>query len=394
VPVVPQGTRTGLAGGAAALDGALVLCLERMDAILAIDPVDRVAVVQPGVVTARLAAAVAEHGLFYAPDPASAETSTIGGNIATNAGGMRCVKYGVTRDAVRALELVLADGRVLRTGTVTAKGVAGLDLVGLVVGSEGTLAVVTEATLALLPAPGPTRGVCATFPDVASALATVRDILAGPHTPSTLELLDSVVVGAIAAYDEDAGLPRGAGALVLALTDAATGGEQDVAAYEAAARRHGALAVQVEDDPARVDGLLRARRAYQPAMKALRGDSLNGDIAVPLSRLPELVGRLRALSDEAGLPIGTGGHVGDGNLHPVVAFDPADAGERRRARAAYEAFGRIAIALGGTATGEHGIGLERLDVVATELGADLVGLQRAVKAAFDPAGILNPGKKY
>lgn len=393
LPVVPQGARTGLAGAAGAVDGALLLSLARMDRIGSVDRVDRVAVVQPGVVTADLAAAAAAAGLFYAPDPASADRSTVGGNIATNAGGMRCVKYGTTRDAVRALELVLADGRVVRTGTPTAKGVAGLDLTGLVVGSEGTLAVVTEATLALQPQPGPLRGVTAVFPDVTAAVHAAREILLGPHRPCTLELLDGMVLRAVAAYDPGSGLPPDAGALLLVLTDAWSGGQEDVAAYVDAARRAGALAVTAEEDPARTDVLLRGRRAFQPAMQALRGASLNGDVAVPLSRLPELVHRLAELSARTGLPIGVGGHVGDGNLHPVVAYQPHDADQVRRARDVYDGFGLLAVELGGTSTGEHGIGTERLAAVQVELSADVRALQRAVKAAFDPRGILNPGTK-
>jgi len=393
VPIVPQGALSGLAGGANAVDGAILLALTRMDSIVCIDPVDLVAVVQPGVVTDALARAVAARGLFYPPDPASSSVSTIGGNIATNAGGMRCVKYGVTRDFVRSLEVVLADGRVVRTGPPTVKAVAGLDLAGLIVGSEGTLAIVTEATLGLLPAPGDTRGVCATFGTAADALAAANAIMAGPHRPSTLEYLDAVVLAAIAAHDPAPGLPVGAQALLLVLTDAREGGADDVAAYARAGRAHSALTVDVATDPVRLDAMLAARRAFHPAMRALRGASLNEDVVVPRTRLAALLARLEALSAEIGLPIGTGGHVGDGNLHPVVSFDPADPAQRATAERAHARILALAIELGGTVTGEHGIGVEKLAALDAELGPTVRELQWAIKAAFDPEGILNPGKK-
>ncbi|TKR22395.1 FAD-binding protein [Cellulomonas hominis] len=393
VPVVPQGALSGLAGGANAVPGAILLSTARMTAIRRIDPVDQVAVVQPGVVTRDLVDAVAARGLFYPPDPASYAQSTIGGNIATNAGGMRCVKYGVTRDFVRSLEVVLADGTVIRTSPETVKAVAGLDLTGLVVGSEGTLAVVTEATLGLLPAPGPDRGVSATFATVADALEAATAIIASPHRPSTLELLDGVVLASLVAYDPDAGLPAGAEAMLLAITDEAAGGVQDVAAYEAIARAHGALTVDVAHDEARLHALLRARRAFNPAMRAVRGGSINEDVAVPRTRLPELLERLGDIAAQVGLPIGTGGHVGDGNLHPVIAFDPADPAQVDAAAEAHRRILGLAVELGGTVTGEHGIGTEKRGALAGELGERVLAIQRGIKQVLDPRHILNPGKK-
>ena len=393
VPVVPQGALSGLAGGANAVPGAILLSTARMTAIRRIDPVDQVAVVQPGVVTRDLVDAVAARGLFYPPDPASYAQSTIGGNIATNAGGMRCVKYGVTRDFVRSLEVVLADGTVIRTSPETVKAVAGLDLTGLVVGSEGTLAVVTEATLGLLPAPGPDRGVSATFATVADALEAANAIIASPHRPSTLELLDGVVLASLVAYDPDAGLPAGAEAMLLAITDEAAGGVQDVAAYEAIARAHGALTVDVAHDEARLHALLRARRAFNPAMRAVRGGSINEDVAVPRTRLPELLERLGDIAAQVGLPIGTGGHVGDGNLHPVIAFDPADPAQVDAAAEAHRRILGLAVELGGTVTGEHGIGTEKRGALAGELGERVLAIQRGIKQVLDPRHILNPGKK-
>lgn len=398
IPVVPQGALTGLAGGASGIDGALLLSLTRLDAPPIISSTDQVAVVRPGVVTATLAETAAAAGLFYAPDPASAATSTIGGNIATNAGGMRCVKYGVTRGFVRQLELVLIDGTVLRTGAATVKGVAGLDLTGLVVGSEGTLAIVTEATLGLLPAPGPLRAVSATFSSAAAAIDAVRAVMASPHRPCTLEFLDATVIDATRSYLESqghstAGLPVGARAMLLALTDDAHTGDEDVAAYRDAFTGPDTLQISVAHDPAQVDELLAARRALNPAMRALRGGSLNEDVAVPLTRLAELLARLDELAAELGVVIATAGHVGDGNLHPVVAFDPAEPAQRRAAEAAHHRILALAVELGGTVTGEHGIGLDKRSELTTELGAPVLAIQQAIKAVLDPQNLLNPGKK-
>lgn len=394
VPVVPQGALSGLAGAANAIEGALLLDLSGMNSILRIDVENRLAVVQPGVIVADLAQAARDVGLFYAPDPASAEIATVGGTVATNAGGMRCIKYGVTRDAVRSLELVLADGSIVRTRPDTVKGVAGLDLTALVVGSEGTLAVVTEATLTLLPAPGPSRGVSAVFPSLAAGVAAANAVAAGPHAPSTLELLDGIVLDAVNAYRPDAGIPSGAQAWVLAITDAVSGADTDLAAFEAIFREHRAISVDRADDPAGLDGLLAARRLFNPAMRALRGGSLNGDASVPRSRLLEMVERLGALGEEFGVVIAVGGHAGDGNFHPIVAFDPADSAEVTAAHAAYQRISAIAQDLGGTMTGEHGVGIEKLAALDGELPGRLREVQRQIKQVFDPHGILNPGKKY
>lgn len=393
VPVVPQGLRSGLAGGANAVPGAILLSTERMTAIRRIDHVDQVVVVQPGVVTKDLVDAVAAEGLFYPPDPASYAISTIGGNIATNAGGMRCVKYGVTRDFVRALEVVLADGTVIRTAPGTVKAVAGLDLTALVVGSEGTLGVVTEATLGLLPAPAPDRGVAATFDSVTAALEAANAVIASPHRPSTLEFVDGEVLAALAAHDPEAGLPVGARAMLIAITDEAEAGLGDVEAYRQIAEAHGALAVDVAHDPERLHQLMRARRALNPAMRAIRGGSINEDVAVPRTRLPELLDRIADISAQTGLPIGTGGHVGDGNLHPVIAFDPADPVQVDAAHDAHTRILGLAVELGGTVTGEHGIGVEKRGALPGELSPRVLEIQRGIKDVLDPLGILNPGKK-
>jgi len=394
VPVVAQGTLTGLAGGANAVPGALLLDLSGMNRILQIDEAERIAVVQPGVIVADLQAAATERGLFYAPDPASADRATIGGTVATNAGGMRAVKYGVTRESVRSLEVVLADGSVLRTRRNTIKSVAGLDLTGLVVGSEGTLAIITEITLTLLPAPATARGVAATFPDVATALAAATAVSTGRNLPTTLELLDGVALQAIRAHLPHLPLPDDAQAWLLAITDTRAGAEAELTSFEQAFRQHGALTVQRADSAAELDELLQARRALSPALRALRGSSLNGDITVPRARLPEFEERLERLADELDVVISVGGHVGDGNLHPVIAYDGDDPRQTGSARLAHERILRLAQELGGSMTGEHGVGVDKLSELDGELSARVRELQRSIKAVFDPNGILNPGKKY
>jgi glycolate oxidase len=390
-PVVPQGALTGLAGAANAVPGAILLDLGRMSRILAIDETERTVTVQPGVVVADLQEAVARRGLFYAPDPASAEWATVGGTVATNAGGMRAVKYGVTREAVRSLEVVLADGSILRTRPDTVKGVAGFDLTALVVGSEGTLAVVTEATLQLRPAPAAPRGVAATFPDVASALEAATAIMASGSLPTTLELLDDLALAAIRAWAPGLGLPADARAWLIAVSDAE--GDDELDRFEEVLRRERALTVERAADELALNGLLDARRLLNQAVRAWRGGSLNGDVAVPRRRLTEFVSRLAVLAAEHGVEVSVGGHVGDGNLHPIVAFDETDPAATASAARAHDAILRLAQELGGTMTGEHGVGVEKLAELHGEIAPRVAALQHGIKRVFDPNGILNPGKK-
>ncbi|SNT12280.1 glycolate oxidase [Micrococcales bacterium KH10] len=394
VAVVPQGALTGLAGAASALVGSILLDLSRMDRIVDIDEVNRLAVVQPGVLVADFGAEVARHGLFYPPDPASAARATIGGTVATNAGGMRAIKYGLTRDYVRSLEVVLADGSVVRTRPPTRKSVAALDLTGLMVGSEGTLGVITEVTLALLPAPAPLRGISGTFASMADALAAARDIGAGSRLPVTLELLDGVVLDAVKAYDPTVNIPAGAGAWLLALTDAHLDPSGDLDAFETAYRAHGALSIERGEDEAALDQLIAARRLLHPAMLNLRGVSINEDIAVLPSRLGEITAAIGQIAADLGVVIGVGGHVGDGNMHPVIAYDPDNEAETAAAWRAHEQIMALAPRFGGTITAEHGIGVEKLVALDGEVSPALRAAQRAIKAALDPNEILNPGRKF
>jgi glycolate oxidase len=392
VPVVPRGGGSGLAGGAAAVDGCMVLSLTRMNAIAELDPVNELAVAEAGVLNADLDRAAAAHGLMYAPDPSSYEISTIGGNLATNAGGLRCVKYGVTRDAVLGLEVVLADGRILRTGRRTVKGVAGYDLTSLFVGSEGTLGVITSATLRLRPRPAkPPVTVAASFPDFGAAARAVTAILRARLQPSLLELLDRVTLRAIDDY-RHLGFGDEVQALLIAQDDS------DDAARKAAIMRdtcaeHGALLADVSATEAESQQLLDIRRLSYPAVEQL-GATLVEDVCVPRSRLPDMVERIEQAAERHGVLIATVAHAGDGNLHPVFVYERGQAEGEVPANvwaAADEVF-RTALDLGGTLTGEHGVGLIKRRWLALELGDDSMAVHRSIKAALDPAGILNPGK--
>jgi glycolate oxidase len=392
IPVVPQGARTGLSGAANAVDGALLLSMTRMDRILEIDEVDQVAVVEPGVINAELSRAAAAVGLFYPPDPSSWEMSTLGGNLATNAGGLCCVKYGVTADFVRGLEVVLASGEVLRVGRRTAKGVAGYDLTRLMVGSEGTLGVITQATLALRPAPAPALTIAAVFDRTADAMTAVARIMASGMRPSLMEFLDRRTIRAVQDY-RDMGLPLDAEAMLIAQSDRGPLAAADVAAMGAICRELGAVDVAVAEDEAESAMLLQARRLVSPAVGQL-GAALVDDVAVPRARLVELLAGMDRITAETGMAIFCPGHIGDGNMHPTVVFDPGDPAAVARAQQAFDAIMQLALELGGTITGEHGVGLLKRAWLRTELGETSYALQRSIKAVFDPLGILNPGKIF
>lgn len=392
VPVVPQGARTGLSGGANATDGCVVLSLVKMDRILEINPVDRVAVVEPGVVNAVLSRAVGEHGLAYPPDPSSWETCTIGGNIGTASGGLCCVKYGVTAEYVLGLDVVLADGRLMSTGRRTAKGVAGYDLTRLFVGSEGTLGIVVRAVLALRPKPPEQLVLAAEFASVAAACDAVCRITEGGHVPSLLELMDRTTVQAVNAYAR-MGLPEDTAALLLAAFDTPDPAA-DLAAVAALCEAAGATQVVPAENAAESELLLQARRLSLTALEAARGTTMVDDVCVPRSRLDALLAGVERIAAEYDLTIGVCAHAGDGNTHPTVCFDPADPDETRRARESFDAIMALGLELGGTITGEHGVGILKKEWLARELGPVGLEMQRAVKGVFDPLGILNPGKLF
>ncbi|WP_112248451.1 FAD-binding oxidoreductase [Kribbella monticola] len=392
VPVVTQGARTGLSGAANALDGCVLLSTSRLDRILEISVEDQVAVVQPGVVNSVLSAAVLEKGLFYPPDPSSWEMSTIGGNIATNAGGLCCVKYGVTGDFVRALEVVLASGEVIRTGRRSVKGVAGYDVTRLIVGSEGTLGVVTEATLALRPAPEAALTAAATFLSIEDGIAAAAAVMASGLRPSLLEFLDGLTARAIQDY-RDMGLPADVGSLLIAQSDRGPRAAADVAEIARICTAFGAVEVAEASDAEESRLLLEARRLVNPALE-LRGVTLVDDIAVPRSKLVALLNGVGEIGAKYGVQIYCPGHVGDGNMHPTVVFDRDDPAAEARALEAFGAVMQLGLSLGGTITGEHGIGKLKSQWLAQELGPVGLRLQRQLKSVFDPAGLLNPDKLF
>ena len=398
-PIVPQGARTGLAGGANTIDGCIALSMTLMDQILEIDPVNRIAVVQPGVVNALLRRAVTEKGLYYPPDPGSFESSTIGGNVATNAGGMCCVKYGVTTGYVLGLEAVLADGEILRTGRRTPKGVAGYDLTSLFVGSEGTLGVITEITLALRPAPEPSLSLVGVFKTTAAAGRAVNEIMASGAAPSLLELIDQVHLRALEAY-RPMGLDVNAAAILLAASDTGGRAAADLDAIAQIAQEAGASEVYRATDEEEAAALLAARRLAHPAMEHYaaamyaRPGIIIDDIAVPRSRLAELLDGIVVIGERHGVAVGVVGHAGDGNLHPNIVVDRDDQESVRKGHAVFDEIMELGLALGGTCTGEHGIGLLKRGWLATEAGPVSMRVQRAIKDALDPAGLLNPGKMF
>lgn len=390
VPVIPRGGGTSLAGGATAVDGCVMLSLAAMTRILELSPAERLAVVEAGVVTADLDRAVRAHGLMYAPDPSSYEISTIGGNLATNAGGLRCVKYGVTRDSTLGLEVVLADGRVIRTGRRTVKGVTGYDLTGLLVGSEGTLGVITSATVRLRPVPpGPPVTVAAPFGSLTAAAEAVAAIVGAGVDVSLLELLDRATLVAIDDW-KHIGLESGTRAMLIAQCDGPLRHEaaRQVAGHCGAAS---AAEVAVSEDEAEAAMLLDLRRLAYPATERL-GACLVEDVGVPVPALAAMIDRIEAVCAAHGVQIATVAHAGDGNLHPVFVYDRGLPGPPPAVWAAADEVFTAALALGGTLTGEHGVGALKTRWLDQELSPATRDTQRAIKAALDPLGILNPGR--
>ncbi|HET7741283.1 MAG TPA: FAD-linked oxidase C-terminal domain-containing protein [Mycobacterium sp.] len=388
VPVVPRGAGTGLSGGATALTGGLVLSTERMRDIV-VDPVTRTAVTQPGLFNAEVKKAVAAHGLWYPPDPSSFEICTIGGNIATNAGGLCCVKYGVTTDYVLGLQVVLADGTAVRLGGPRLKDVAGLSLTKLFVGSEGTLGVVTEVTLRLLPPQHRGSTVVASFASVAAAADAVVTIT-GKIRPSMLEFMDAVAINAV----EDKlkmGLDRGAAAMMVAASDdRGPAGVEDTEYMASVFTEFGATEVYTTADPDEGEAFVAARRFAIPAVEA-KGALLLEDVGVPLPALADLVSGVEKIAAQHDLMISVIAHAGDGNTHPLIVYDAADAAMTERANAAFGAIMDLAVGLGGTITGEHGVGRLKRPWLAGYLGPEAMELNRRIKTALDPDNILNPG---
>jgi glycolate oxidase len=391
VPIVPRGAGSGLSGGANGIDGALTIAFTAMDRILEIDRANLVVVTQPGVINARLKAAVAEAGLFYAPDPASFEMCSIGGNLGTNAGGLCCVKYGQTRDSVLGLEVVTADGTVVRTGGKSLKDVAGYSLTHLIVGSQGTLAIITEATLRLRPMPGPRSTLLAFFPTLDGAGEAVAGIAAGGLSPVTLELMDRFTIHAVDDVHE-LGLDREAAAMLMIESDLpGAAADDELTRADAVCMAAGATSTIRSQTVAEADLLRQARRAAHWALEKL-GDVKMEDIGVPRSRVPDMLRAVERIAAKHDVRIGTFGHAGDGNLHPDLVLERGDPRGEAITKAVQADLYQAALDLGGTVTGEHGIGSARREWLVAQRGEDAVRVMRSIKTALDPQGLLNPGR--
>ena len=388
VPVVPRGAGTGLSGGSSAVSGGIVLSLERLHSI-EIDVAARVAVVEAGAFNAEVKAAAAQRGLWYPPDPSSYEISSIGGNIATNAGGLCCVKYGVTTDYVLGLDVVLADGTLITLGGKRIKDVAGLSLLKLFVGSGGTLGIITSAILRLIPVQGPRSTLVAYFPTVQAAADTVVAI-GRTLRASMMELMDQTSINAVEDY-RSMGLDRSAGAMLIAQSDAPGAAcAAEIELMEAACTTAGAKDVFVTTDPDEGELFVAARRAAFSAIES-RGSILLEDVGAPVPQLPQLLSGIAALADSYAVEIPVVAHAGDGNTHPIVIYDRGDPDARDRAYLAFDEIMQLAINLGGTITGEHGVGRAKKAALPAQLGPDVMALSQTIKNALDPLGILNPG---
>jgi glycolate oxidase len=390
--VTVRGAGTNLSGGTIPQQGGVVLLTNGLNRILEINSEDMYAVVQPGVITAQLAAAVEAKGLFYPPDPGSQAVSTLGGNVAENAGGLRGLKYGVTADYVMGLRFYDVEGNLIKTGSRTVKCATGYNLKALMIGSEGTLGVLDEITLKLIPPPRARKSMLAVFDQMERASQTVAAIIAHHIVPATLEFLDNFTIRAVEDFSH-AGLPVEAAAILLVEVDGHPGqvaeeGEQ----VEAILKQMGAKDIQVARDDAQRDRIWAARRSALSALAKLKPTVVLEDATVPRSKIPAMVHALQDIARRFDLSIGTFGHAGDGNLHPTILTDKRDKGEWKRVEAAIEAIFDEALALGGTLSGEHGTGLAKAGFLKKETGQGAILLSRRIKSALDPNGILNPGK--
>jgi D-lactate dehydrogenase len=391
-PLVARGFGTGTAGAAVPIAGGVVLSCERLDRIIEIDPANRLAVVEPGVTNEALQQALKPHGFFWPPDPTSAAVCSVGGNLACNSAGPRAVKYGTTRDNVLGLSAVTGTGELIHTGVRTTKGVVGLDLTRLLIGSEGTLAVITEATLKLTPLPQAKRAIRAVYASVEAAAAAVAKIMAQPVTPCALEFMDDRCLALIKGH-ASVDLPEGAAAMLMIEVD---GQADQVASAQtavmAAAEVEGAIEVRGAANQAEADQLWAARKALSPAQRKVAPKKINEDVVVPVSRLPELIGGLRQLAARHAIIIVNFGHAGNGNIHVNLLIDPDDPIQLKSAHACLDEVFTLVLSLGGTLSGEHGIGLEKRDFVAREIDPATLHVMQQIKQLFDPNAILNPGK--
>ena len=392
--IVTRGSGTGLSGGSVPSEGCIVLCLTRLDKIISVDPANLTVRAQCGVITAAIDAAANKHGLFYPPDPGSMKISTIGGNVAENSGGLRGLKYGVTRDYVMGLEVVLPDGRIARFGNACVKDVAGYSMKDLFIGSEGTLGIITEVLLKVVPRPAARRTMLASYDRMEDAAQTVSDIIAAKIIPCTLEFLDRMTIGCVEDYAK-IGLPRDCEALLLMETDGHPAAVADEAEQMLAlARARGARDVRVARDDAEALQLASARRSAFSALARVRPTTILEDVTVPRDKLAEMVGFIAEVAKKHHLLVGTFGHMGDGNLHPTFLTDERNTEEMARVHEALEDIVTKTLALGGTITGEHGVGLAKKAWLRRQVGENSHDLMREIKRAWDPRNLLNPGKIF
>lgn len=393
IALVARGSGTGTAGAAVPLQQAVVLSTERLNRIIRIDPDNRAMVVEPGVTNGEVQQAAAAHGFFWPPDPTSTAVCTIGGNLACNAAGPHAVKYGTPRENVLGLKAVTADGRQLKTGSYTTKGVVGYDFTRLLIGSEGTLAIITEATLKLTPLPEKRITLRALYSDITSAAKAVSAIMAQPITPSTLEFMDSQALTMIRNAQET-DLPANARAMLMIEVDgSATAIEQDAQQVADSAKLAGCLEVMVADTEEKVAALWALRKALSPTLRTVAPKKINEDVVVPVSRMPDLINGLQQLSEKYAITIVNFGHAGNGNIHVNLLVNPDDPKEMQRADACLAEVFALVLKLEGTLSGEHGIGMVKRDFVQLEIDPVTLELMQKVKQQFDPNGILNPGKK-
>jgi D-lactate dehydrogenase (quinone) len=392
IPLTARGLGTGTTGATVPEPGGVVLSFERMNRILAIDPANRLAIVEPGVVNEDLQRAAAEHGFFWPPDPTSAAVCTVGGNLAYNAAGPKAVKYGTPRENTLGLSAVIGTGEMIRTGVMTTKGVVGYDLTRLIIGSEGTLALITQATLKLTPLPEAKRTLRATYRDIHSAAAAVAAIMAQPITPCALEFMDAAAIDMVRRFS-DLRVPEDTGALLMIEVDGPADCV-DAAALDVgdAARNAGLLELSVAADKAEIAALWRTRKALSPALRHVAPKKINEDVVVPVGRIGPFIDGLERLSREHGITIVNFGHAGNGNIHVNLLVSPDDPDEMARAAVCLSAMFDLVVALGGTLSGEHGVGLEKRDYIDRELDPVALRLMHDIKRQFDPNGILNPGK--
>jgi len=390
--VIPRGAGSGMSGGAIPVAGGLVVVMTRFNRILEIDTDNLIVHAEPGVVTGVLQTAVKEKGLFYPPDPSSSDFSTLGGNVAECAGGPTAVKYGVTRDYVLGLEVVLPTGEIVETGVKTAKGVVGYDLTRLLTGSEGTLGIITKLTFRLLPLPEMVKTMTALYDRMETAAETVSEIIRRGIIPRTIEFMDSASIRLVEKY-LDIGFPPDVEALLLIEVDGSPEiVHQSAEAVAALCRELGARRVESAESPEAARQLWQARKSISPALYTLAPDKINEDIVVPRSRIPDMVKKIKSLSQSTGLTMVSFGHAGDGNIHFNVMLDKSDAAALEKAESAVEEIFDYTLALGGTISGEHGIGISKAKYMAKEISPQAMALMKRIKKAFDPAGILNPGK--